>query len=91
MVTEDMAPGDEFRTHKHLGHDEILYIEKGIIHVDAGDQERDLRAGGTVFIPANTWVSAKNAASETISVVGYFPHLGSRITCGATPCCQARK
>jgi quercetin dioxygenase-like cupin family protein len=29
MVTEDMAPGDEFPTHKHLGQDEILYIVKG--------------------------------------------------------------
>jgi len=29
MGTEDMAPGDEFPTHKHLGQDEIVYIEKG--------------------------------------------------------------
>jgi quercetin dioxygenase-like cupin family protein len=59
MGTEDMAPGDEFPTHKHLGQDEIVYIEKGIVHVHLGDQERDLHAGGTVFIPANTWVSVK--------------------------------
>lgn len=72
MVTEDMAPGDEFPTHKHLGQDEILYIEKGTVHVHLGDQERDLHAGGTVFIPAYTWVSVKNAGSETVSVVGVF-------------------
>lgn len=72
MGTEDITPGDEFPLHKHLGQDEILYIEKGTVHVHLGDQERDLHAGGTVFIPAHTWVSVKNAATETASVVFAF-------------------
>jgi quercetin dioxygenase-like cupin family protein len=72
MGTEDMAPGDEFPTHKHLGQDEILYIEKGTVHVHLGNQERDLHAGGTVFIPAYTWVDVKNAGTEVVSVVFVF-------------------
>lgn len=72
MGTEDMAPGDEFPTHQHLGQDELVYIEKGTVHVHLGDQERDLHAGGTVFIPANTWIDIKNAATETASVVFVF-------------------
>ena len=70
--TEDVTPGDEFPLHKHLGQDEILYIEKGTVHVHLGDQERDLHAGGTVFIPAYTWVSVKNASTETVSLVWVF-------------------
>ena len=38
MGTEDMAPGDEFPTHKHLGQDELVYIEKGTVHVHLGEQ-----------------------------------------------------
>jgi quercetin dioxygenase-like cupin family protein len=72
MGTEDIVPGDEFPLHKHLGQDEILYIEKGTVHVHLGDQERDLHAGGTVFIPAYTWVSVKNATTETVSLVWAF-------------------
>ena len=72
MGTEDMAPGDEFPTHRHLEQDEILYIVKGTVHAHVGDQEADLHAGGTVFIPANAWVDVKNAASETASVVFVF-------------------
>jgi quercetin dioxygenase-like cupin family protein len=72
MGTEDMAPGDEFPTHRHLEQDEILYIVRGTVHAHVGDQEGDLHAGGTVFIPANTWVDVKNAASETASVVFVF-------------------
>ncbi len=72
MGTEDMAPGDEFPTHRHLEQDEILYIVKGTVHAHVGDQDGDLHAGGTVFIPANTWVDVKNAARETASVVFVF-------------------
>jgi quercetin dioxygenase-like cupin family protein len=72
MGTEDIVPGDEFPMHKHLGQDEILYIEKGTVHVHLADQERDLHAGGTVFIPAYTWVNVKNATTETASVVFVF-------------------
>ncbi len=72
MGTEDITPGDEFPLHKHLGQDEILYIEKGTLHVHLGDQERDLHAGGTVFILAYTWVSVKNTAPDTASVIFVF-------------------
>lgn len=72
MGTEDVSPGDEFPAHKHLGQDEIVYIEKGSVHVRLADQERDLHAGGTIFIPANTWVSVKNAGTVTASVIFVF-------------------
>ena len=55
-----------------LGQDELVYIEKGTVHVHLGEQERDLHAGGTVFIPANTWVDIKNAGTERVSVVFVF-------------------
>lgn len=72
MGTEDMHPGDEFPLHKHLAQDELVYIENGTVHARVGDQERDLHAGGTIFIPANTWVDLKNASAMTVSVVFVF-------------------
>jgi len=72
MGTEDMHPGDEFPMHKHLEQDEILYVVKGTVHAHVGDQERDVHAGGTVFIPALTWVNVKNTEMNTASVVFVF-------------------
>jgi len=72
MGTEDMHPGDEFPMHQHLGQDEILYILKGTVHAHVGSLERELHAGGTVFIPAHTWVNIKNAGTDTASVVFVF-------------------
>ena len=72
MGTEEMVPGDEFPRHQHLAQDELLWIEKGTVHVHLGDKERDLHAGGMAFIPAQTWVNVKNAGTETARVVFVF-------------------
>jgi quercetin dioxygenase-like cupin family protein len=72
LGTEDMAPGDEFPRHQHLAQDELLWIETGTVHVHLGDHERDLHAGGMVFIPAHTWVRVKNSGTETAGLVFIF-------------------
>ena len=70
--TEEIAPGASIPTHKHPSEDEILLIHSGEAHVLLGEQERDLHAGGLVFIPANTWVGLKNISNETLSVTFIF-------------------
>jgi len=70
--TEDIAPGASIPTHKHPTEDEILLIHSGTAHVLLGDQQRDLHAGGLVFIPANTWIGLKNISSEVLSVTFVF-------------------
>jgi len=72
MGTEDMQPRDEFPLHKHLGQDEILYIVEGTVHAHVGSQERDVHAGGTIFIPARTWVNVKNTGADIARVVFVF-------------------
>jgi mannose-6-phosphate isomerase-like protein (cupin superfamily) len=91
MGTEDMHPGDEFPLHKHLAQDELPYIEKGNVHARVGDQERDLHAGGKVFIPANTWVDIKNAGRRQSEWCSYFQRQDLRITCAAIRCYQTKK
>jgi quercetin dioxygenase-like cupin family protein len=70
--TEDIKPGASIPTHKHPHEDEILLIHSGTAHVSLGDQERDLHAGGLVFIPANTWIGLKNISPEPLSVTFIF-------------------
>jgi len=72
LVTEDLQPGDAIPRHQHLGQDEIVLIEAGTAHVQVGDQQRDLHAGGLVFIPAYTWVSLRNNSNEPTSIGGHI-------------------
>lgn len=87
LVTEDLAPGDAIPRHKHLEQDEIVLIEKGTIHARVGDQERDLHAGGLVFIPQQTWVSLKNTGATTASIVAFFsaPGFEEHLRCESVP------
>ncbi|MGA7928005.1 MAG: cupin domain-containing protein [Candidatus Sulfotelmatobacter sp.] len=93
LLTEDMAPGAAIPTHKHLEQDEIVLIEKGTIYAHVGDQQRDLHAGGIVFIPAHTWVSLKNTGTETASIVGIFsaPGFEDHLRCESVPAGETPK
>jgi quercetin dioxygenase-like cupin family protein len=90
--TEELAPGAAIKKHKHLDQDEILLFQGGKVHVWLGDEERDLHAGGLVFIPANTWVSLKNTGTETIGLTFVFSAPGfeetmrcNSVSAGDTP------
>jgi quercetin dioxygenase-like cupin family protein len=93
LITEDLAPGEAIPTHKHLGQDEIVLIEKGTVHVHLGDHERDLHAGGMAFIPAFTWVSLKNTGNEAASIVGIFsaPGFENLMRCESVPASKKPK
>jgi mannose-6-phosphate isomerase-like protein (cupin superfamily) len=84
---EDIPPSAAIPTHKHLEQDEIVLIEKGTIHAHVGDQERDLHAGGMVFIPQHTWVSLKNTGTEPASIVAIFsaPGFEDHLRCESVP------
>ena len=85
--TEVLPPGATLPKHRHLIQDEIVLIHNGTAHVWLGDQERDLHAGGLVFIPANTWISAKNIGSEPISITFVFsaPGFEDTMRCNSVP------
>jgi quercetin dioxygenase-like cupin family protein len=72
MGMEDLLPRSVIPRHKHLGQDEIVLVQSGVIHVQVGDQQRDLHAGGMAFIPAFTWVSLRNNESQPASMVFIF-------------------
>lgn len=85
--TEELAPGAAITKHRHLVQDEIVLIHSGKAHVWLGDQERDLHAGGLVFIPANTWISLKNIGAEPVSLTFIFsaPGFEDTMRCNSVP------
>jgi quercetin dioxygenase-like cupin family protein len=72
FMTAELAPGKEIVAHRHPDADEILFLQTGTARVHLGDTVRDVHAGATVFIPANTWISVSNIGSDVIGVVSVF-------------------
>ena len=85
LGTEDIPPGGVIPRHKHFEQDEILLIQTGTAHVTLNDKEYDVHAGGTVFFPAQTWVSLKNIGTDSISLVFIFsaPGFEENMRCGS--------
>ncbi len=70
--TEDLQPGDGIDAHKHPESDELLFLQTGTARVHLGDSVRDVHAGATVFIPANTWISLSNIGGDVMSLTFVF-------------------
>jgi len=86
LGTEDIPPGGVIPRHKHLEQDEILLIQTGTANVTLNDKEYEVHAGGTVFFPAQTWVSFKNIGKDSVSLVFIFSALVSKRTCAVVQC-----
>ena len=55
LGTETIPPGGVIPKHRHLGQDEILFLQTGNARVSLNDQDYEVHAGGMVFFPVNTW------------------------------------
>jgi len=72
FLTATIRPGGAIETHRYPSADEILFLQNGIARVHLGDTIREVHAGATVFIPANTWISVDNIGSDAINLVAVF-------------------
>jgi quercetin dioxygenase-like cupin family protein len=91
LGTETIPPGGEIPKHRHLGQDEILFLQTGRARVTLNDKNYDVHSGSVVFFPLNTWVSLKNTGTEPIELIFIFSAPVSRITCAAAPWLQVSR
>ena len=92
LGTEEIAPGGRIRKHKHLRQDEILLIQTGTARVRVGDIEREVHAGGLVFLPRDITIELENTGSEPIALVFIFsaPGFEDYMRCVSVPAGQER-
>jgi quercetin dioxygenase-like cupin family protein len=72
VFTAEVAPGGEIHAHRHPNADEVLFLETGTARVHLGDSVRDVHAGATVFIPANTWISVDHVGKDGVGILTVF-------------------
>jgi quercetin dioxygenase-like cupin family protein len=72
FFTASIAAGGEIEAHRHPEADEILYMQSGTARVHLGEAVKDMDAGATIFIPANTWISVNNIGSDAVNLACIF-------------------
>src|SRR4029077_10467947 len=87
LGTETIPPGGVIPKHRHVGQDEILFLQTGTAHVSLNDQDYEVHAGGMVFFPLNTWVSLRNTGAALIQLVFFFsaPGFDEYMRCSSVP------
>jgi quercetin dioxygenase-like cupin family protein len=72
FLTEDIPVGGKIDRHRHPGADEIVFLQNGHARISLGDKVREVHAGATIFMPANTWIEVTNIGSDAIHGVFVF-------------------
>jgi quercetin dioxygenase-like cupin family protein len=87
LGTETIPPGGVIPKHRHLGQDEILFLQAGTARVSLNDQDYEVHAGGMVFFPLNTWVSLRNTGAAPIQLIFIFsaPGFDEYMRCSSVP------
>lgn len=74
FCTENMIPGRKMRVHKHLYHDELIFIHQGSGSFTLDNAVSDVEKGSVAFIPKGMWHGLENTGKENlIMTFGYSP------------------
>jgi quercetin dioxygenase-like cupin family protein len=87
LGTETIPPGGIIPKHRHLGQDEILFLQTGSARVTLDNKDYYVHAGAVVFFPVNTWVSLKNTGTDPIQLIFIFsaPGFDEYMRCTSVP------
>jgi quercetin dioxygenase-like cupin family protein len=76
FCVEDMTPGRKMRIHKHLNHDELIFIHKGEGNLTLDENVYEVKTGDVVFIPRDTWHGLDNTGKENLKMVFQYSPAG---------------
>ena len=87
LGTETIPPGGVIPKHRHLGQDEILFLQTGSARISLNGQDYEVHAGGMAFFPLNTWVSLRNTGTAPIQLIFIFsaPGFDEYMRCSSVP------
>jgi mannose-6-phosphate isomerase-like protein (cupin superfamily) len=73
---EHMEPGSKMRVHKHLDHDELIFIHQGQGTLTLGDQLIEVKTGAVAYIPRGTWHGLDNTGTEKLKMIFQYSPAG---------------
>lgn len=73
---EEMEPRRKMRVHKHLYHDELVFIHRGQGTLTLGEQSINVNTGTVAYIPKGTWHGLDNTGQEKLQMVFQYTPAG---------------
>jgi quercetin dioxygenase-like cupin family protein len=76
FCVEEQTPGKKMRIHKHLNHDELIFIHKGEGTLTLDEEQIKVKTGDVAFVPRDTWHGLDNTGSENLLMVFQYSPAG---------------
>jgi len=76
FCVEEMEPGRKMRIHKHLNHDELIFIHRGEGTFILGEQSIEVKTGTVAFVPRGNWHGMYNTGKENMLMVFQYSPAG---------------
>jgi len=76
FCVEDQTPGRKMRVHKHLNHDELIFIHKGEGTMTLDEQSIPIKTGDVVFVPRGTWHGLDNTGKDNLIMIFQYSPAG---------------
>jgi len=67
-----VLPEGRIARHKHVSHDEIIYVTRGKGRLQLGFQSIQVAPGDYIFVPAGTWHAFDNQSQSEVEVLSIF-------------------
>jgi len=73
---EDMTPGRKMRVHKHLNHDELIFVHKGEGTLTLDEQSIPVKTGTVIYVPRGIWHGLDNTGTENLLMAFQYSPAG---------------
>lgn len=76
LGTQTIPAGGTVPKHRHLGQDEVVFLQSGTARITLNGKDYDLHEGGMIFAPVNTWMALQNTGTDDIHLIFIYSSPG---------------
>ena len=90
LGTQTIPPGGTVPKHRHLGQDEVVFLQSGKARFTLNGKDYEVHDGGMIFAPSNTWMALENIGTDDIRLIFIYsaPGFEEYMRCTSTPAGQ---
>ena len=87
LGTQRIPKGGNVPKHRHLGQDEVVFLQHGEARFTLNGKDYVVHDGGMIFAPVNTWMSLENIGSDDIQLIFIYsaPGFEEYMRCTSVP------
>jgi mannose-6-phosphate isomerase-like protein (cupin superfamily) len=87
LGTQTIPPGGTVPKHRHLGQDEVVFLQSGKARITLNGKDYDVHDGGMIFAPVNTWMALQNTGNDDIHLIFIYsaPGFEEYMRCTSAP------